>query len=218
MKKILLILIIILSIKLSYSQTYEDSRNYFENSDKKLNEVYNQLIEGNKSDASFIKNLRTSERTWIQYRDAQLTLLYPGYSLIGKSDSLSRNELIYLSYLTENRTKILLEMLKPLTIKKVYVSDLEVIYAGNIHGGLGIDKPYWTSELVICGKKYDKGIVVHPEAGGPVAYVEFQIPKAGGQLLGVVGWADGTGNNSYHGRMRYRIILDGRLVYGNELV
>jgi uncharacterized protein YecT (DUF1311 family) len=218
MKKTIIILSLIFSINLAYSQSYEESRNYYENSDNKLNDIYKQLIDLNRTDSVFVTNLRTSERAWIQYRDAQLNLLYPDDTNIEEIKTMSQNELIYLAHLTENRTKILLEMLKPFTTKEVYVSDLEVIRSKDIHGGLGIDKPYWTSEILICGKIYKKGIVVHPEAGGPVAYVEFQIPKEGGHLLGVVGWAGGTGSYKYRGRMRYRILIDGELIYGDELV
>jgi uncharacterized protein YecT (DUF1311 family) len=218
MKTILLILSVILVSTQFYAQTNNESRNYFENSDKRLNEVYQQLIDAKSSDPVFVKNLRSSERAWIEYRDAQLTLLYPGHAPIAKLDSLSNNELIYLSSLTKARTKVLLGMLEPLTMKKVYVSDLEILRSGNINGGLGLDKPYWTSQIIICAKTYKKGVVIHPEAGDQTAYAEFQIPRPGGRLLGVVGWAAGMPDVNYNGKMRYRILVDGNLIYGNEIV
>ncbi len=217
MKTILLILILILPITLSFPQTHEDTRTYFENIDKKLNDIYQKLMVTNRSDTIFIRNLKISQRAWLKFRDAQFTLIYPEHAAIEKEDSLSRNELTYLAYLTENRTKVLLGLLNPSIIKTVYVSDLQIIRSSNIHGGIGLDKPYWTNELVICGKKYRKGVVIHPEKGGIVAYAEFLIPKKGGHLLGVAGYGEGGGYATSHGKMRYRIFVDGELLYGNEL-
>ena len=100
----------------------------------------------------------------------------------------------------------------------VYVSDLEIICSDKIHGGIGLDKPYWTDELVICGKRYRKGVVIHPEDGGKVAYAEFLIPGKGGQLLGAAGYCEGGGYATSDRKMRYRIFVDDELVYGNELI
>ena len=217
MKTLLLILSLILPLTLLYPQGWENSRTYFKNNDKMLNDIYQELLVANRSDTTFINNLRVSQRIWIKFRDAQLTLMFPEHASIEKMELLSRNELVYLAHLTEDRTKVLSELLKPSTSKMVYVSDLEIIHSGNIHGGIGIDKPYWTSELVICGKKYSKGLVMHPESGGIVACAEFLLPQKGGHLLGVAGYAEGGGRVTYHGKMRYRIFVDGELLYGNEL-
>lgn len=217
MKRTLIILSLILPVSLLYPQTNKDGRNYFKKSDKKLNEVYQNLISENKQDNVFIQNLRVSQRAWLQFRNAQLTLTYPEHASIQNMDSLSGNELTYLAHLTEERTKVLLELLKPSTDKMVYVSDLEVLRSGNVHGGLGLDKPYWADNIVICGKKYKKGVVIHPKDDGSIAYAEFLIPKKGGRLLGVAGYAEGGGYVAYHGKMRYRILVDGELLYGNEL-
>ena len=74
MKTIILFLSLIIPIMLSFAQTQEEDRTYFENSDKQLNEIYQKLIVANRSDTMFIKNLKTSQRSWLQFRDAQLTL------------------------------------------------------------------------------------------------------------------------------------------------
>ena len=218
MKIKVLILSLILPLTLSFSQTQEGGKTFFEQSDKKLNDVYQKLIAAKRSDTMFIKNLKNSQRAWLQFRDAQLTLIYPEHAPIENKDSLSGNELTYLGYLTEKRTKVLLDILNAATEKTIYVSDLQIIRSGNINGGIGLDKPYWTSELVICGKKYRKGVVIHPKEGGIVAYAEFLLPKKGGRLLGVAGYSEGNGYTAYRGKMRYRIFIDGELLYGNELV
>jgi uncharacterized protein YecT (DUF1311 family) len=218
MKKILLLLSCILAITLSLAQTREDGRAYFENSDKQLNDVYQNLLVTNQSDTVFTKNLKTSQRAWLQFRDAQFSLLFPEHASIEKRDLLSNNELIYLAYLTENRTKVLRDLLNVSTIKSEYISDLQLVRSNNIYGGIGLDKPYWTSEIIICGKKYKKGVVIHPEDGGNVAYAEFLIPRTGGQLLGVAGYCEGNGSTKSSRKMRFRIFVDNELLYGNELI
>lgn len=217
MKIILLIFCLLLPISTFYSQTKEYSRTYFDNSDKKLNEVYQELIDANSSDTIFIKNLRASQRAWIQFRDAELTLIYPNHASVENRDALSNSELLYLAHLTDDRTKTLLDMPQHFTSKRVYVSDLEIIRSGHIHGGLGIDEPYWDNELVICGRRYFKGIVMHPENSRLDAYAEFLIPNKGGRLLGIAGWAEGGGTGYYNGKIRYRIFVDDKLLYGNEI-
>jgi uncharacterized protein YecT (DUF1311 family) len=217
MKKILLFLSLIFPLAILYPQNYGDCRTYFEKSDRNLNDIYRELITANGSNTPFINNLRNSQRAWIQFRDAQLTLIYPEHASIEKKDSLSASELLYLAHLTDNRTKVLLGLLNPTTAKRVYVSDLELIRTENINGGIGLNKPYWADAIVICGKKYRKGVVIHPKDDGSTAYAEFLIPKEGGNLRGVAGWASEGAYVSYHGRMRYRIYVDNELLYGNEL-
>lgn len=115
MKTLLLTLSIILPITLLYPQNYKNSRTYFENSDKKLNEVYGELLNVNRSDTIFVKDLKVSQRAWLRFRDAQLTLIYPDHASVEKMNSLSDSELVYLAYLTDNRTRVLAELLNPST-------------------------------------------------------------------------------------------------------
>jgi|GEM_PF-1680584 len=218
MKTLLLFLSFCLPITLSFAQTLEESRTYFENSDRQLNDTYQKLIGANRSDSIFIKNLKTSQRAWLQFRDAQLTLTYPEHASMENINLLSSSELIYLAYLTDDRTDVLLDLFDASTIKTVYVSDLQIIRSDHINVGIGLDKPYWTDKLIICGKRYRKGVVIHPKDGGKVAYAEFLIPKQGGQLLGVAGYGEGSSYSSYYGKMRFRIFVDDELVYGNELI
>ena len=98
----------------------------------------------------------------------------------------------------------------------VYVSDLKIIHSGNVHKGVGIDKPYWTDKLIMCGVNYKKGLIIHPENGGRTAFVEFLLPEIGGRLSGIAGCAEETGND-HNRRMRFRIFIDGELICGQEL-
>jgi uncharacterized protein YecT (DUF1311 family) len=49
----------------------------YKKTDKKLNEVYQAILKAYKSDPEFIKNLRTSQRIWITFRDAEVKVKYP---------------------------------------------------------------------------------------------------------------------------------------------
>lgn len=238
MKTAFLILSLTLLIAVSSSQTHEDGRAMFEKGDKRLNDAYQMLLAAKRSDTVFIKNLRASQRIWIQFRNAELTLKYPNHVSVEKRDSLPMNQAMYLVHLMEDRTEVLLEWLRTATgglvnyypfddkaydenysghnPKEIYVSDLKIIHSANVHGGIGLDRPYWTDELAICGKKYRKGVVIHPEEGGIIAYVEFLLPKKGGHLLGTAGWAEEAGA-IHQGKMRFRILADGKLLYGSEL-
>ena len=100
--------------------------------------------------------------------------------------------------------------------KYVYVSDLKIVHSGDVYGGVGIDKPYWADDLVICGIKYKKGLVIHPKAGGKIAFTEFLLPGQGGRLSGLAGCAEETGG-TYILKMNFRFFVDGEFLYGREL-
>ena len=48
----------------------------FKKADAALNKVYNTLLQNEKSDAIFIKNLRESQKAWIKFRDAELAATF----------------------------------------------------------------------------------------------------------------------------------------------
>ncbi|WKN40608.1 lysozyme inhibitor LprI family protein [Tunicatimonas pelagia] len=45
--------------------------------DKKLNDVYQQILVKYKLDTAFTQNLKVSQRIWIQFRDAELKAKFP---------------------------------------------------------------------------------------------------------------------------------------------
>jgi len=207
---------VILSLTIAVAQTPEDGRTIFEESDKKLNEIYQKLIFVQQSDSLFIKSLRTAQRQWIQFRDAQFSLQFPDHASIDGTDFLPVNQAMYAARLTDDQAKVLDELLQSFTNDEVYVSDIKIIQVGNVHAGIGIDRPYWGDELKICGKSYKKGLLIHPKDGGSIAFAQFLLPKTGGRLLGIAGWAEIAGA-LHRGKMRFRIFVDGELLYGNEL-
>jgi uncharacterized protein YecT (DUF1311 family) len=46
--------------------------------DAELNRVYKELVARTAKDAKLGDRLKTAQRAWVAFRDAQLTLLYPG--------------------------------------------------------------------------------------------------------------------------------------------
>ncbi len=112
MKKLLLTIITLLSLTISnqaFGQSQlemnQEEQNKYLKADKKLNNVYNQILKEYKSDTEFIKNLKIAQRIWIQFRDAEMKLKYPdreqGY--YGSIHPMCLS--IYLTELTEERTK-----------------------------------------------------------------------------------------------------------------
>jgi len=110
MKKFLIVLMTFFCVT-GYSQT-QSSMNMsvadsYKEIDKELNRVYNAIMVAYKGDAEFIKNLRVSQRLWIQFRDAEIKVKYPnreaGY--YGSSHSMCVSS--YLAKLTQERVHTL---------------------------------------------------------------------------------------------------------------
>ena len=232
---------IILSVAVLSSQEQADGRATFEKSDKRLNDAFQLLIAAKRSDSTYIKNLRATQRVWIQFRDAELKLMYANPASFEKDAFFPMTQAIYLSRFTDERTNVLLERLRAATNglvtydqfanriqfpnfnynnshqNQLYISDLKIVHSDNIQDGINFDKPYWTNELIICGKKYRKGIILNPKEGGIVGFVEFLLPRMGGHLLGIAGLAEETGV-THQGKMRFRILADGKLLHADEIV
>ena len=112
MKKLILTIITLLSLIISnqafgqsQKEMNQEEQNKYLKADKKLNNVYNQILKEYKSDTEFIKNLKIAQRIWIKFRDAEMKLKYPdreqGY--YGSIHPMCLS--IYLTELTEERTK-----------------------------------------------------------------------------------------------------------------
>jgi len=55
-----------------------EAKQRYEAADKELNRVYRQILSSYKTDEVFITNLKTAQRLWIQWRDAEMKVRYPG--------------------------------------------------------------------------------------------------------------------------------------------
>jgi len=81
MKKYLIILFITIFQNISFAQTQlemnEDAYNNYLKTDKELNITYQKIIKQYKDDKEFTKNLKISQKIWIQFRDAEMKMKFP---------------------------------------------------------------------------------------------------------------------------------------------
>ena len=111
MKKIIVLLIFNLITVCSYSQSQlemnQEENNKFKVADKELNTMYQKILKEYKLDTAFLKNLKISQNIWIKFRDAEMKTRYPdrenGY--YGSVQPMCWS--IYLTQLTNERTKSL---------------------------------------------------------------------------------------------------------------
>ena len=102
-------IILIFSTSFCFSQTQtemnETAYKNYEQADKELNVTYQKILKEYKADTAFIKNLKTAQRIWVQFRDAELKAMYPdrepGY--YGTIQPLCKYD--YLENFTTERTK-----------------------------------------------------------------------------------------------------------------
>jgi uncharacterized protein YecT (DUF1311 family) len=83
------------------------------NADRKLNEIYQQILKKEESNKSFINNLRVAQRLWIKFRDAQFELRFPESNGHYGNNTLTNDRAIYLTKLTQERIQTLMEILDP---------------------------------------------------------------------------------------------------------
>ncbi len=109
MKKLIVSIIFCTITGLCFGQTQgemnEKAGLSFKKADRELNSVYQIILKDYKSDPEFIKNLKISQRIWIQFREAEMKTKYPdretGYYGSVQPMCLS----IYLEELTRDRTE-----------------------------------------------------------------------------------------------------------------
>lgn len=115
MTKIILSILFGLLFIFCFSQTQlemnQEAQNKFKKADTELNSVYQKILKEYSSDSVFIKNLRASQRIWIQFRDAEMKAKFPdrpdGY--YGSIQPLCWSN--YLTELTQERTNKLMDWL-----------------------------------------------------------------------------------------------------------
>jgi uncharacterized protein YecT (DUF1311 family) len=83
----------------------------YKKADAELNTVYKSILKEYSGKATFIKNLKTSQKLWIQFRDAELNTKFPNPKSGDYGSVLPMCQSIYLTGLTQDRTKKLKEWL-----------------------------------------------------------------------------------------------------------
>ncbi len=80
MKKITFLFLLFFNFN-SFAQTQseinEEAYNNYKKADKELNTVYQKILIEYKSDIEFIKNLKTAQKIWITFRDAEMLAKFP---------------------------------------------------------------------------------------------------------------------------------------------
>lgn len=111
MSKYYLVILSFFSFTIAFSQSQlelnqQEEKNY-QKADKALNDVYQAILKEYKEDTAFTKNLKTAQRIWIQFRDAELKAKYPDRpeAYYGSVQPMCWS--IYKTALTEERTKAL---------------------------------------------------------------------------------------------------------------
>lgn len=106
MRYILTIFISIICLK-GFSQTQaemnREANESFTKADKQLNDIYKTIMTEYKSDTVFIKNLKTAQRIWITFRDAELKVMYPEREMGYYGSVYPMCVSIYLEKLTRER-------------------------------------------------------------------------------------------------------------------
>lgn len=79
----------------------------FASADKELNAIYQKILQSYKTDAAFVKNLKVSQKIWVQFRDAEVKMKYPDRAQGYYGSSLAACRADYLTGLTNDRIKTL---------------------------------------------------------------------------------------------------------------
>ena len=90
----------------SQTDMNQQASSKFKKQDKELNKVYKQILNEYSADTVFIKNLKSSQKIWIQFRNAEIKMRYPGIDYSGTATSMCKAQL------TEEITKARIKTLK----------------------------------------------------------------------------------------------------------
>lgn len=76
-----LLLILLVSFNFCFSQTQsemnQNANSDYMKADKELNAVYNTILKEYKSDKKFLTKLKTAQKAWIAFRDAEMNAMFP---------------------------------------------------------------------------------------------------------------------------------------------
>jgi uncharacterized protein YecT (DUF1311 family) len=115
MKKLLVLISFLSYYSISFAQTQSDlneaEHKKYLSADKELNSIYQKILEEYKEDTSFIKNLKQSQKIWIQFRSAEMKMKYPNRESGHYGSALPMCWSIYLTELTNQRIRTLQEWL-----------------------------------------------------------------------------------------------------------
>jgi len=168
MKQIITTFFIIANTLTSFSQTQlemnQEINGRYLNADKELNSIYNQILIEYQNDTNFIEKLKSSQRLWIKFRDAELEMKFPEPDKRYYGSMYPMCVSGYLEQLTTERTKKLKEWLKRVPDgegcsgsikyrgqfeKDIVIERIENYEFQRLLNGLEILKEFQTSELSV---------------------------------------------------------------------
>lgn len=81
MKKMCVLLLFGFISHYAFAQTQMEMNdaeyNKYRKADKELNEVYQKILSEYKEDTAFITSMKKAQRIWVQFRDAEMLMMYP---------------------------------------------------------------------------------------------------------------------------------------------
>jgi uncharacterized protein YecT (DUF1311 family) len=93
----------------SYGQTQrelnENASKQYKSADSTLNSIYKQILKTYSADTAFIRNLKTAQKLWIKFRDAELKMRFPDSYTYGSVQPMCVS--FYLTDLTNDRINTL---------------------------------------------------------------------------------------------------------------
>lgn len=110
MKSLFIFLLLMTGSMAAFSQSQSELNKQagqeYKDADKKLNEIYQLILKEYAPNKTFVKNLKEAQRIWIQFRDAQVSVMYPG-SAKSYGSVFPMCKANYLAELTHQRTDAL---------------------------------------------------------------------------------------------------------------
>ncbi|WP_295446594.1 lysozyme inhibitor LprI family protein [uncultured Thiodictyon sp.] len=91
----------------------QGSSEEYQSADRKLTTAYQRILRKYAKNPVFLKNLKSAQRRWIQWRDAELAMKFPERETGFYGSMLPMCQAGYLTELTVTRTKQLEAWLKP---------------------------------------------------------------------------------------------------------
>jgi uncharacterized protein YecT (DUF1311 family) len=89
----------------SQMEMTQQAVNKYQQSAHELNKIYKQILKEYSTDTVFIKNLKSCQKIWIQFREAELQMKYPGIDYAGTSTAMCKAHLM--EAITKARIKTL---------------------------------------------------------------------------------------------------------------
>lgn len=111
MKRLSITAMLVCCFSICFAQSQADMNqgagDDFKQADKKLNQVYQKILQEYKGQTDFLKSLKASQQLWIKFRDAEMLVKYPKSKQADYGSVFPTCWNAYKAALTRERTKTL---------------------------------------------------------------------------------------------------------------